>query len=80
MTKNDPLNQLAIVITAHKAHFLCQGPRINSPADRQTIYSLRCGDASPDNIKEISDNFTDRLDLVYTRYNDNLGHKSLVQQ
>jgi glycosyltransferase involved in cell wall biosynthesis len=37
-------------------------------------------DASPDNVKQICDKFTDRLALVYTRFDQNLGGSSLVAQ
>lgn len=71
-------NQLAIVIPAYKGRFL--GEALESIAmqtdKRFTVYVG--DDASPDNIEEICDGFKDRLDLVYTRFNENLGHDSLV--
>ena len=80
MKISDHRNQLAIVIPAYKGLFLRH--TLESIA-RQTDkrFTVYVGDdASPDNIKQICDDFTDRFDLVYTRFNENLGHKSLVAQ
>ena len=80
MTITDPPNKLAIVIPAYKARFLHKAlESIAGQTDKRfTVYVG--DDASPDNIKQICDNFTGRLDLIYTRFNENLGHKSLVAQ
>ena len=74
------LKKLAIVIPAYKARFLPETlESIAQQSDKRfTVYVG--DDASPDNIKQICDEFTDRFDLVYTRFNENLGHKSLVAQ
>jgi len=76
----DNINQLAIVMPVYKARFLRQA--LDSIA-RQTDkrFTVYVGDdASPDNIKQICDEYKDRLDLVYRRYNENLGGNSLVSQ
>ena len=80
MTTSRSNNQLAIVIPAYKGLFLRQSfESIAQQTDKRfTVYVG--DDASPDNIKQICDDFTDRFDLVYTRFNENLGHKSLVAQ
>jgi len=73
-------NKLSIVIPAYKGRFLRQSLKsIAEQTDKRfTVYVG--DDASPDNIKQICDDFTDRIDLVYTRFDENLGHKSLVAQ
>ena len=80
MTINKKPNLLAIVIPAYKARFLRQAlESIAQQTDKRfTVYVG--DDASPDNIKEICDDFMDRFDLMYTRFDENLGHKSLVAQ
>lgn len=78
MAMNNKKNQLAIVIPAYKSRFLRQAlESIAQQTDKR--FKVYVGDdASPDNIKQICDNFTHSLDLVYTRFNENLGHNSLV--
>ena len=70
--------QLAIVIPAYKGRFL---PQTLESIARQTDkrFTVYVGDdASPDNLKDICDYFKDHLDIVYKRFNKNLGHVSLV--
>jgi glycosyltransferase involved in cell wall biosynthesis len=71
-------NKLAIVMPAYKGRFLRQAlDSIATQTDKRfTVYIGN--DASPDNIKGICDDFTDRLNLVYTRFDENLGQSSLV--
>ena len=71
-------NQLAIVIPAYKAHFLRQALKsISQQTDKRfTVYVG--DDASPDDIKGICEEFVDRFDLVYKRFNENQGRDSLV--
>lgn len=78
MATDKDIKKLAIVIPAYKARFLRQA--LDSIAKQSdTRFTVYVGDdASPDNIKEICDDFTDCIDLVYKRFDKNLGHKSLV--
>jgi len=75
MPENKPL---AIVIPAYKAKF------IEAALDSilaQTIPSFRVyvgDDCSPENIKQICDRYSNHLDLIYKRFEDNLGQTSLV--
>jgi glycosyltransferase involved in cell wall biosynthesis len=77
MTKNNN-NQLAIVMPAYKARFLRQALESIARQTDKRFTAYVGDDASPDNIREICDDFTDRFDLVYTRFDENLGQKSLV--
>jgi glycosyltransferase involved in cell wall biosynthesis len=80
MTTPPSKNKLAIVMPVYKAHFLRQAlESIARQTDKRfTVYVG--DDASPDNVKQICDEFTDRLALVYTRFDENLGGSSLVAQ
>ncbi|MBW2467221.1 MAG: glycosyltransferase family 2 protein [Deltaproteobacteria bacterium] len=80
MTSGKNVKQLAIVIHAYKARFLRQALEsiARQPDKRFSVYVG--DDASPENLKEICDDFSQRLDLVYTRFEENIGHKSLVAQ
>lgn len=71
-------NKLAIVIPAYKARFLRQAlESIAQQTDKR--FKVYIGDdASPDNIREICVEFTDRFDLIYKRFDVNLGQSSLV--
>jgi glycosyltransferase involved in cell wall biosynthesis len=78
MGSDNKNNQLAIVIPAYKARFLRQA--LESIA-RQTDKRFKVyvgDDASPDNIKAICDDFAHLFELVYTRFDENLGRNSLV--
>lgn len=78
MSRKENNNKLAIVIPAYKACFLRQ--TLDS-ISRQTgkCFKVYIGDdASPDDLKEICDEFAPKLDLVYTRFDKNLGGSSLV--
>ena len=63
---------------AYKARFLRQAlESIAQQTDKRfTVYVG--DDASPDDIKEICEDFVDRFNLVYTRFTENLGRDSLV--
>ena len=80
MTPSPQKNKLAIVMPVYKARFLRQAlDSIAGQTDKRfTVYVG--DDASPDNVKQICDEFTDRLALVYTRFDQNLGGSSLVAQ
>lgn len=77
MTKQ---KKLAIVIPAYKATFLAAA--LDSIA-AQTCqdFTLYIGDdCSPNNLEEIVDKYRDKINLVYKRFNTNLGGKDLVAQ
>lgn len=70
---------LAIVIPAYKAKFF------EAALDSilaQTIQNFRIyvgDDCSPENIKQICDRYANHIDLIYKRFEDNLGQSSLVK-
>lgn len=73
-------NNLAIVIPAYKSTFLAAA--LDSIA-AQTCqdFTLYIGDdCSPNNIGEIVDRYRDKINLVYKRFDTNLGGKDLVAQ
>ena len=73
-------NNLAIVIPAYKSTFLSAA--LDSIA-AQTCqdFTLYIGDdCSPNNIGEIVDRYRDKINLVYKRFDTNLGGKDLVAQ
>lgn len=77
MTKR---NNLAIVIPAYKATFLAAA--LDSIA-AQTChdFTLYIGDdCSPNHLGEIVDRYRDKINLVYHRFDTNLGGKDLVAQ
>ena len=71
-------NKLAIVIPAYKALFLNKTlESISQQTDKR--FKVYIGDdCSPENISNIVKNFSDKIDLCYKRFNNNLGYKSLV--
>ena len=73
-------NNLAIVIPAYKSTFLAAA--LDSIA-AQTCkdFTLYIGDdCSPNNLGEIVDRYRDKINLVYKRFDTNLGGKDLVAQ
>jgi len=71
---------LAIIIPAFKSNFLYQTMQSIS---EQTCkdFSLYIGDdASADNIEEIVNQFKNKIDLVYHRFDTNIGGKNLTKQ
>lgn len=73
-------NNLAIVIPAYKSTFLAAA--LDSIA-AQTCqdFTLYIGDdCSPNNLGEIVDRYRDKINLVYRRFDTNLGGKDLVAQ
>lgn len=72
--------KLAIFIPAYKSTFLAAA--LDSIA-AQTCqdFTLYIGDdCSPNNLKEIVDKYRDKINLVYKRFDTNLGGKDLVAQ
>lgn len=72
------MNFLAIVIPAYKSTFLSQTlESIAAQTDKR--FTLYIGDdCSPYDIKSIVDDFKNRIDIVYHRFEENLGGKDLV--
>ena len=73
-------HRLAIIIPAYKATFLTAA--LDSIA-AQTCkdFTLYVGDdCSPDPIDKIVEQYRDKIDLVYQRFETNLGGKDLVAQ
>lgn len=71
---------LAIVIPAYKSTFLSAA--LDSIA-AQTCkdFTLYIGDdCSPNDLKSIVDNYTDKINIVYKRFDKNLGGRDLVAQ
>lgn len=74
------MNQLAIIIPAYKATFL---PAALDSIAAQTCqdFTLYMGDdCSPEPIGSIVEQYKDKIDLVYQRFDSNLGGKDLVAQ
>lgn len=71
---------LAIVIPAYKETFFAQ--TMESIANQTNKdFTLYVGDdASPYNLSDIVDEFKDRIDIVYKRFEENVGGKDLVAQ
>ena len=73
-------NQLAIIIPAYKAAFL--------PAALDSIAAQTCkdftvyvgDDCSPEPIGSIVEKYRDKMDIVYKRFDTNLGGTDLVAQ
>lgn len=73
-------NKLAVIIPAYKSTFLVA--TLDSIA-AQTCqnFTLYIGDdCSPNNIREIVERYRDKINLVYKRFDTNLGGKDLVAQ
>ena len=73
-------NNLSIVIPAYKSTFLAAA--LESIAEQTCKdFTLYIGDdCSPNNLGEIVDRYRDKINLVYKRFDNNLGGKDLVAQ
>ena len=74
------MKKLAIIIPAYKASFL---PAALDSIAGQTCkdFTLYVGDdCSPESIGSIVEQYKDKIDLVYQRFDSNLGGKDLVAQ
>ena len=73
-------NNLAIVIPAYKSTFLAAA--LDSIAAQTSLdFTLYIGDdCSPNHLGAIVDRYRDRINLVYHRFDTNLGGKDLVAQ
>lgn len=74
------MKQLAIIIPAYKETFLRKA--LESIASQTCKdFTLYIGDdCSPYDLKSIVSDFTDKIDIVYKRFDTNLGGKDLVAQ
>jgi len=74
------MSSLAIVIPAYKAEFL--GAALESlVAQTNKDFKVYVGDdASPEGIGDIVAGFSDKLDIEYHRFTENLGGKNLIGQ
>lgn len=73
------MKKLAIIIPAYKSCFLSE--TLESIARQSNHeFTLYIGDdASPDCLEEIVTSYKDRLDIVYYRFEQNLGGKNLIR-
>jgi glycosyltransferase involved in cell wall biosynthesis len=71
---------LAIIIPAYKAEFLSQS--LESIANQTCKdFTLYIGDdASPYHLQDIVKDFQERIDIIYKRFEDNLGGVDLIAQ
>lgn len=74
------MHSLAIIIPAYKATFL--GETLESIANQtDKRFTLYIGnDNSPYDIESIIDKYRNRINIIYKRFNENLGGKDLVAQ
>ena len=72
------MNKLAIIIPAYKSTFLRE--TLESIANQtDKCFTLYIGDdCSPHDLKSIVDEFQNRINIVYHRFEENLGGKDLV--
>ena len=80
MRDNSMTHRLAIIIPAYKATFL---PAALDSIAMQTCkdFTLYVGDdCSPEPISDIVEQYRDKVELVYQRFDTNLGGKDLVAQ
>lgn len=73
-------NKLAIIIPAFKNDFLDKTLESLSRQSNQNFIVYIGDDASPYDLKSIVDEFSSKLNIVYKRFEDNLGSKSLTKQ
>lgn len=74
------MKQLAIIIPAYKATFL-DAALASIAAQTCQDFTLYIGDdCSPYDLRSIVDRYRDKIDLVYKRFDNNLGGKDLVAQ
>jgi len=74
------MKKVAIVIPAFKSRFFEE--TLNSIANQNcTDFTLYIGDDnSPENLEKIVSKFYDRLDIVYVKFESNLGSTDLIAQ
>jgi glycosyltransferase involved in cell wall biosynthesis len=79
MTSPGNKYELAVVIPAYKARFLRRALESIAQQTNKRFKVYVGDDASPENIEQICDDFSHRLELRYTGFEKNLGSTSLVQ-
>lgn len=74
------MNKLAIIIPAYKIDFFKETLEslANQTCNDFTVYIG--DDHSPSDFKSMVDEYSDKMDIVYHRFEDNLGGKDLVGQ
>lgn len=73
-------SNLAIVIPAYKSAFLDATLESFVAQTNQHFVVYVGDDCSPENLQLIVDAYKDKLNIVYKRFNTNIGGQSLVQQ
>ena len=71
---------LAIVIPAYKAKYLREALQAIAAQTDQRFQVYLGDDCSPEPVAEVVREFSHSMRIVYHRFDDNLGGKSLVQQ
>lgn len=74
------MNQLAIIIPAYKETFLDRALRSIALQTCHDFTVYIGDDASPHNIKSIVEEYEQKINIVYHRFEENLGGKDLVGQ
>jgi glycosyltransferase involved in cell wall biosynthesis len=74
------LRQLAIIIPAYKSQFFHQTLSSLANQTNQNFNVYVGDDCSPEDLKNIADQYSDRLNINYTRFSKNIGAKHIVQQ
>jgi glycosyltransferase involved in cell wall biosynthesis len=74
------MHDLAIVIPAYKKTFFDQSLRSLANQTNKNFTVYVGDDCSPDDLKTICDAYADKLQIVYHRFNSNIGAKHLVNQ
>ena len=74
------MKRLAIIIPAYKSKFLRQTLDSLVNQINQTFNLYIGDDNSPFNIKEIVDDYKGKLNISYTKFQQNIGAKNLVNQ
>lgn len=72
------MHTLAIVIPAFKKKFLKEALKSISNQTNKDFTLYVADDCSPENLKQIVDDFVDLIDIVYFRFDTNLGGQDLV--
>lgn len=71
--------KFAIVIPAYKMQYLDAALASIAAQTNKNFKVYVCDDGSKENIKAISDKYTDQLDIAYHRFDENLGKTDLVK-
>lgn len=74
------MNELAIILPAYKATFLRTALESIATQSNQEFTLYIGDDYSPHQLGEIVDEYRDKIDIVYQRFDTNMGGKDLVAQ